>query len=114
MMYVTALIASVLAWLYIRSYGVVSEDAPLALVLLSALEVNGAPYVLVVMWGVFLIFGQYLHIRCSRETEDESKNRRYAMKLTSVTLALLALSNVLWMGSLLIETTRFATGVFIH
>jgi uncharacterized membrane protein YecN with MAPEG domain len=66
------------------------------------------------MWGVCLIFGQYVHMKWTREAEDAAQNRLYGMKLTSLTLALLALSNVLWIGYLLIETTRFATGVFIH
>jgi uncharacterized membrane protein YecN with MAPEG domain len=82
----------------IRAHGNFSEYVPLGLFLLGALELNGAPWALLVALGTLLVLGRFFHAKGIHEAPPQFANRVRGMKLTFAALGLLALSNMVWMG----------------
>jgi uncharacterized membrane protein YecN with MAPEG domain len=127
MLFVTPLIASVLAIFYIRlTFGVIglrqkhrislgtggnaelerairahgnfTEYVPLALLLLAFLELNHAPLWLVAPLGLLLLTGRLLHAAGVRtDTPGASPNRVRGMVATLSTLMALVVCNVGWL-----------------
>jgi uncharacterized membrane protein YecN with MAPEG domain len=143
MVYITTLFASVLALVYIqislrvhklqklhqvskesvdadamqsaiRAHGYFVEYVPLSLVLMTLLEINDAPSLLVSAMGACLLVGVGLHVKGMRDAQHGMSNRVAGTKWLFLSLALLALSNILWMGYLLVQSMRFAASVFVH
>jgi uncharacterized membrane protein YecN with MAPEG domain len=143
MVYITAFIASVLTFFYIwpslrisqmrkihrisldegavhaleksiQGNGNFADHVPLSLVLMGLLEINGAPNVLVWVLGCILVLGQYFHAMGMRHPTEGGSDRVIGMKYTFFALALLALSNTVWVGYLFIQSLRFAASVFVH
>ena len=86
----------------IRAHGNFAEYVPLGLVLMGALELNGAPSGLVAVLGTLLILGRYFHAKGIQEQAPDFKNRVRGMKLTFAALGLLAVFNIGWVGFKLI------------
>lgn len=118
MVFITALIASVLALFYFqlsfRAQSNFAEYVPLSLLLMALLEINDAPSVLVLAIGCCLLVGLYLHAKGVSDPDQGHANRIKGLKWTFLAMALLALANIVWMGYLFIQSTRFATSVFVH
>ena len=98
----------------IRTHGNFVEYVPLSLVLMALLEINDAPSLLVSALGACLFVGVGLHVKGMRDSQHGISNRVAGMKWLFLSLALLALSNIVWMGYLLILSARFASSVFVH
>jgi uncharacterized membrane protein YecN with MAPEG domain len=143
MVYITTLFASVLALVYIqislrvhqlqklhqvskesgdadalqsaiRTHSNLAEYVPWSLVLMALLEINDAPSLLVLALGACLLVGVSLHVKGMRDVQRDMSNRIAGTKWLFLSLALLALSNIVWMGYLLVQSTRFAASVFVH
>jgi uncharacterized protein len=85
----------------IRAHGNFAEYVPFGLFLIGALELNGAPFVLVALLGALLVLGRYFHAKGINEPPPEFTNRVRGMKLTFAALALSAIANIAWVGYLL-------------
>jgi uncharacterized membrane protein YecN with MAPEG domain len=70
------------------------EYVPLCLLLMSTLEINGAPLTLVALLGCTVVLGRYLNAK--------------GMQFTFFALAILALSNIIWVGYLIVASVQFA------
>ena len=80
----------------IRAHGNFAEYVPLGLFLIGALELNGAPWVLVAVLGALLVAGRYFHAKGINEPPPNFTKRVRGMKLTFAALALSAIVNVAW------------------
>ena len=80
----------------IRAHGNFSEYVPIGLILLGALELNGAPIALVVALGVLLTLGRLIHAKGINEPPPQFKNRVLGMKLTFAALAVSVMTNLAW------------------
>jgi uncharacterized membrane protein YecN with MAPEG domain len=80
----------------IRAHGNFSEYVPLGLMLLGALELNGAPVELLLALGSLLTLGRYLHAKGMNEPPPRFTNRVRGMKLTFVALGCSAIGNLGW------------------
>jgi len=80
----------------IRAHGNFAEYVPLGLFLIGALELNGAPWVLVAVLGALLVAGRYFHAKGINEPPPNFTQRVRGMKLTFAALALSAIVNVAW------------------
>jgi uncharacterized membrane protein YecN with MAPEG domain len=89
----------------IRAHGNFAEYVPLGLLLMGALELNGAPAVLVALLGTLLVLGRYFHAKGIHQPPPEFSNRVRGMKLTFAALGLSALANLAWVGYRLIAST---------
>ena len=89
----------------IRAHGNFAEYVPLGLFLIGALELNGAPLELVALLGALLVIGRYFHAKGINEPPPQFTNRVRGMKLTFAALGLLAAANIGWVGYLVISST---------
>ncbi len=142
MMYVTAIFSSVLTLIFIklsfkvielrkihkvsigsggvdvleramRAHANFSEYAPISLILMASLELNGAPWPVVAIVGVFLVLGRYFHAKGIHEEGVDIENRVTGMKFTLVGLALSASANVAWIAYSFIVSARFAANFYV-
>jgi uncharacterized membrane protein YecN with MAPEG domain len=89
----------------IRAHGNFAEYVPFGLLLIGALELNGAPFELVAPLGVLLVVGRYFHAKGINEPSPTFTNRVRGMKLTFAALGLSAIANAAWVGYLLISSS---------
>lgn len=83
----------------IRAQGNLTEYAPITLILLACLELNGAPMVLTALLGAAAIAGRVLHAHgMLQPPEAPIKSRVLGMKFTLWTMIILALANVFWLA----------------
>ena len=80
----------------IRAQGNFAEYVPLGLILITCLELNGAPWWLVAIPGLTLISGRLIHAKGINELPPLFSNRVLGMKLTFGTLITLVILNVGW------------------
>jgi uncharacterized membrane protein YecN with MAPEG domain len=85
------------------------EYVPLSLLLMVSLELNDAPLVLVMMLGMFLFLGSYLHAKYMNQAEALFAERVKGMQFTFFALALLALSNIIWVAYGFVASVQFAS-----
>jgi uncharacterized protein len=88
----------------IRAHGNFAEYVPFGLLLMGALELNGAPVVFVAPLGILLVLGRYFHAKGMNELPPEFTNRVRGMKLTFAALGLAAMTNAAWVVYLLIPS----------
>lgn len=86
----------------IRTQGNFAEYAPITLLLLVCLELNGAPWWLVAAPGAIFIAGRLIHARGVQEPAPNFGRRILGMKLTLSTLVGLAMLNLGWLAFKLI------------
>jgi uncharacterized membrane protein YecN with MAPEG domain len=89
----------------IRAHGNFAEYVPFGLFLIGALELNGAPLELVAFLGLTLVVGRFLHAKGINEPPPNFTNRVRGMKLTFAALGLSAITNLAWVGYLVISST---------
>lgn len=89
----------------IRAHGNFAEYVPLGLLLIGALELNGAPLELVGLLGLLLIAGRYFHAKGINELPPNFKSRVLGMKLTFAALGLSALANLGWVGYFIVSSS---------
>jgi uncharacterized membrane protein YecN with MAPEG domain len=89
----------------IRAHGNFAEYVPFGLFLIGALELNGAPLALVAFLGLTLVVGRFLHAKGINEPSPNFTNRVRGMKLTFAALGLSAVANLAWVGYLVISST---------
>lgn len=80
----------------IRAQGNFSEYVPLGLILIACLELNGAPWWLVVAPGLSLIIGRLIHAKGINIPPPDFSKRVLGMKFTFVTLISLVILNIGW------------------
>jgi hypothetical protein len=80
----------------IRAHGNFVEYVPFGILLLAALELNGAPWWLVLIPGFSLIIGRLFHAQGIRTPPPDFSKRVLGMKLTFGTLISLAVLNIGW------------------
>jgi uncharacterized protein len=80
----------------IRAQGNFAEYVPISLILIAALELNGAPWWLVAAPGLTLIIGRVIHAKGINVPPPDFSKRVLGMQFTLVTLISLALLNVGW------------------
>ena len=80
----------------IRAQGNFAEYVPIALILIACLELNGAPWWLVILPGITLIIGRLIHAKGINEPPPNFSSRVLGMKFTFGTLIALAILNVAW------------------
>jgi uncharacterized membrane protein YecN with MAPEG domain len=88
----------------IRAHGNFSEYVPLGLFLIGALELNGAPLEIVGVLGLLLIAGRYFHAKGIHEPPPNFTNRVRGMKLTFAALGLSAAANLAWVGYFIVSS----------
>ncbi len=141
-MYVTAVVSAVLTFIFIKlSFNVIelrkihkvsigsggigaleramcghanfSKYAPLGLILMACLELNGVPSIAVVIVGMFLVLGRYLHAKGVCEDGSNSESCTVGMKFTWIALAVSAFANVVWIAYSWIASVRFAANFYV-
>lgn len=80
----------------IRAQGNFAEYVPIGLILIACLELNGAPWWLVILPGIALIIGRLIHAKGINEPPPNFSSRVLGMKFTFGTLIALAILNVGW------------------
>lgn len=80
----------------IRAQGNFAEYVPIGLILIACLELNGAPWWLVILPGIALIIGRLIHAKGINEPPPNFSSRVLGMKFTFGTLITLAALNVSW------------------
>ena len=80
----------------IRTQGNFAEYVPLGVILIACLELNGAPWWLVVIPGVSLIIGRLIHAKGMNTPPPDFSKRVLGMKFTFFTLITLAVLNLGW------------------
>jgi uncharacterized membrane protein YecN with MAPEG domain len=80
----------------------------MSLLLMGTLEFNGAPTLWVATLGVLLLLSRYFHSKGMNSGDSDFQNRVMGMKFTLFGLALLALSNVVWIAYVFIASAKFA------
>jgi uncharacterized membrane protein YecN with MAPEG domain len=80
----------------IRAQGNFAEYVPIGLILIACLELNGAPWWLVILPGIALIIGRLIHAKGINEPPPNFSSRVLGMKFTFGTLITLAILNVGW------------------
>ena len=80
----------------IRAQGNFAEYVPIGLILIACLELNGAPWWLVILPGITLIIGRLIHAKGINEPPPNFSSRVLGMKFTFGTLITLAILNVGW------------------
>jgi uncharacterized membrane protein YecN with MAPEG domain len=80
----------------IRAQGNFAEYVPFGLILIACLELNGAPWWLVLIPGLALIIGRLIHAQGINAPPPDFSKRVLGMKLTFGTLITLAALNVAW------------------
>ena len=80
----------------IRAQGNFAEYVPIGLILIACLELNDAPWWLVILPGMTLIIGRLIHAKGINEPPPNFSSRVLGMKFTFATLISLAILNVAW------------------
>ena len=80
----------------IRAQGNFAEYVPIGLILIACLELNGAPWWLVILPGIALIIGRLIHAKGINEPPPNFSSRILGMKFTFGTLITLAILNLGW------------------
>lgn len=80
----------------IRAQANFAEYVPFGILLIACLELNGAPWWLVVIPGIALIIGRLIHAVGINEPPPNFYKRVLGMKFTFVTLISLAILNLMW------------------
>jgi uncharacterized membrane protein YecN with MAPEG domain len=80
----------------IRAQGNFVEYVPIALIMLACLELNGAPWWLVMLPGFSLTAGRLIHAKGITEPPPNFGRRVLGMKLTINTIIALAVLNLAW------------------
>jgi len=80
----------------IRAHGNFSEYVPIGLILLACLELNGAPWWLIAMFGTTLLIGRLFHAIGIKQEPESFDNRIRGMKFTFNTLIGLIVTNLAW------------------
>jgi uncharacterized membrane protein YecN with MAPEG domain len=80
----------------IRTQGNFAEYVPLGVILIACLELNGAPWWLVVILGIALIIGRLIHAKGMNTPPPDFSKRVLGMKFTFFTLIALAALNLGW------------------
>lgn len=80
----------------IRAQGNFAEYVPFGLILIACLELNGAPWWLVIIPGVTLVVGRLIHAKGIKEPPPNFSNRVLGMKFTFGTLISLVILNLAW------------------
>jgi len=93
----------------IRAHANFSEYVPMGLILMGTLEFNGAPSFGVAVLGAFLVLGRYFHAKSMKRDGLDFEHRVTGMKFTLVGMALLALSNVVWIAYVFVASAKFAS-----
>jgi uncharacterized protein len=81
----------------IRAQGNFAEYVPIALIMLAALELNGAPWWLVTLPGITLITGRLIHVQGIKTPPPDFSKRVLGMQLTIGTLISLSIANLSWL-----------------
>ena len=80
----------------IRTQGNFAEYVPIGIILIACLELNGAPWWLVVIPGIALIIGRLIHATGMNTPPPDFSRRVLGMKFTFLTLVVLIVLNVCW------------------
>ena len=80
----------------IRAQGNFAEYVPFGIILIACLELNGAPWWLVLLPGITLIVGRLIHAKGINVPPPDFSKRVLGMKFTFVTLISLAVLNLGW------------------
>lgn len=80
----------------IRAQGNFAEYVPIGLILIACLELNGAPWGLVILPGITLIIGRLIHAKGINEPPPNFSSRVLGMKFTFGTLITLVILNLSW------------------
>jgi uncharacterized membrane protein YecN with MAPEG domain len=80
----------------IRAQGNFAEYVPFGIILIACLELNGAPWWLVLIPGVTLIVGRLIHAVGINEPPPNFSKRVTGMKFTFNTLIALVILNLAW------------------
>ena len=80
----------------IRAHANFTEYMPIGLILIACLELNGAPWWLVLTPGLTLIIGRVFHALGMNQAPPNFSKRVLGMKLTFKTLMALAIVNIAW------------------
>ena len=80
----------------IRAQGNFAEYVPFGIILIACLELNGAPWWLVVLPGVALIIGRLIHAKGINTPPPDFSKRVLGMKFTFYTLITLIALNLAW------------------
>lgn len=78
----------------IRAQGNFVEYVPFGIILIACLELNGAPWWLVLAPGITLIIGRLIHAVGINEPPPDFSKRVMGMKLTFITLFALVILNL--------------------
>ena len=81
----------------IRAQGNFAEYVPFGIILIACLELNGAPWFLVALFGVMLIVGRLIHAKGIRTPPPDFSKRVLGMKFTFSTLIALVFLNLGWL-----------------
>ena len=80
----------------IRAQGNFSEYVPIGIILIACLELNGAPWGLVLLLGIALIIGRLMHAKGINTPPPDFSLRVTGMKFTFGTLITLVVLNLGW------------------
>jgi len=80
----------------IRAQGNFAEYVPFGIILIASLELNGAPWWLVLVPGVALIIGRLIHAKGIRIPPPDFSKRVLGMMFTFGTLISLVILNLGW------------------
>jgi hypothetical protein len=80
----------------IRAQANFSEYVPIGIILLACLELNGAPWWLVLVPGITLITGRLIHAKGINTPPPDFSLRILGMKFTFNTLIALVVLNISW------------------
>ena len=80
----------------IRAQGNFAEYVPFGIILIACLELNGAPWWLVVITGITLIMGRLIHAVGINIPPPDFSKRILGMQLTFGTLITLVVLNLIW------------------
>ena len=80
----------------IRTQGNFAEYVPIGIILIACLELNGAPWWLVVIPGIALIIGRLIHAKGMNTPPPDFSRRVLGMKFTFFTLIALVVLNLGW------------------
>jgi uncharacterized membrane protein YecN with MAPEG domain len=98
----------------IRAHANFAEYIPVGLILMATLELNGAPWIWVAVLGSCLVLGRHFHAKGIRQDEPDFESRVTGMKFTLVAIALLAVSNLVWVAYSLIVSARFVQSLYAN
>ena len=80
----------------IRAQGNFAEYVPFGIILIASLELNGAPWWLVIVPGITLIIGRLIHAKGIHIPPPDFSKRVLGMMLTFGTLISLVILNLGW------------------